>query len=89
MHFFNTHFRPDRFPMDTMIFTGSIPLEELKADRAREYEQLVASGELEQQLVEPMPHYVVRGFRIFGAIALTLGLILISLILWAEVFGYR
>jgi hypothetical protein len=36
-----------------------------------------------------MPHYVVRGFRIFGAIALTLGLVLIFLILWAEVFGYR
>jgi hypothetical protein len=89
VHFFNTHFRPDRFPMDTVIFTGSIPLEEFKADRPREYEQLVASGELENQLVEPMPHYVVRGFRIFGATALTIGLLLIFLILWAEVFGYR
>jgi len=89
VHFFNTHFRPDRFPMDTVIFTGSVPLEEFKADRPREYEQLVASGELEQQLVEPMPHYVVRGFRIFGATALAIGLFLIFLILWAEVFGYR
>jgi cytochrome b subunit of formate dehydrogenase len=89
VHFFNTHFRPDRFPMDTVIFTGSVPLEEFKVDRPREYAQLEASGELEQRLVEPMPPYVVRGFRIFGAAALTLGLILIFLILWAEVFGYR
>lgn len=36
-----------------------------------------------------MPRYGVRGFRIFGATALTIGLFLIFLILWAEVFGYR
>jgi cytochrome b subunit of formate dehydrogenase len=89
VHFFNTHFRPDRFPMDIVIFTGRVPLEEFKVERPREYEQLVASGELEQHLVEPLPHYVVRGFRIFGAVALILGLILIFLIIWAEVFGYR
>lgn len=23
-HFFNTHFRPDKFPMDTVIFTGRV-----------------------------------------------------------------
>ena len=31
-----------------------------------------------------MPSYVVRGFRIFGAAALTLGLILIFLILFIQ-----
>jgi len=68
---------------------GSIPPEEFGADRPREYEQLVASRKFAQLLVEPMPHYVVRGFRIFGATALTIGLILIFLIVWAQVFGYR
>jgi cytochrome b subunit of formate dehydrogenase len=89
VHFFNTHFRPDRFPMDMVIFTGRVPLEEFKVERPREYEELVASGELEQHLVDPLPHYVVRGFRIFGTIALVLGLTLVGLIIWAEVFGYR
>ena len=89
VHFFNTHFRPDRFPMDMVIFTGRVPLEEFKVERPREYEELVASGELEQHLVEPLPHYVVRGFRIFGTVALLLGLALVFLILWAQVFGYR
>ncbi len=89
VHFFNTHFRPDRFPMDMVIFTGRVPLEEFKVERPREYEELVASGELEQHLVEPLPYYVVRGFRIFGTIALVLGLTLVGLIIWAEVFGYR
>jgi len=89
VHFFNTHFRPDRFPMDVVIFTGRVPLEEFKADRPREYEQMVASGTLEENLVPPLPRTVVRGFRIFGTIALTTGLLLIFLIIWAEVFGYR
>jgi cytochrome b subunit of formate dehydrogenase len=89
IHFFNTHFRPDRFPMDPVIFTGRVPVEELKEDRPREYEALLESGELERNLVDPLPSYVVRGFKIFGAVALTIGLGLILLIVWAEVFGYR
>ena len=48
VHFFNTHFRPEKFPIDTVIFTGGMPLEEFKHDRPREYQQLVESGELEQ-----------------------------------------
>ena len=47
VHFFNTHFRPEKFPMDPVIFTGTVPLEEFKQDRPREYEELVASGKLE------------------------------------------
>jgi len=89
VHFFNTHFRPEKFPMDTVIFTGRVPLEEFKLDRPRDYEELVKSGELENRLVEPLPPVVVRGFKIFGWIALSLGLMLILLIIWAEIFGYR
>jgi cytochrome b subunit of formate dehydrogenase len=89
VHFFNTHFRPDKFPMDMVIFTGRIPLEEFKHERPREYEELVRTGKIEEHLVEPLPPYVVRGFRIFGTIALTIGILLILLIIWAEVFGYR
>jgi cytochrome b subunit of formate dehydrogenase len=89
VHFFNTHFRPDKFPMDTVIFTGRVPLEELREDRPEEYEELVRTGRLESHLVEPLPAYVERGFRIFGWTALSIGLALILLIVWAEVFGYR
>jgi len=89
VHFFNTHFRPEKFPMDTVIFTGRVPLEELRIDRPREYQELVESGELEKKLVDPLPPVVVKGMKIFGWIALSLGLILILLIIWAEIFGYR
>ncbi len=42
IHFFNTHFRPDKFPMDPVIFTGRMTLEELKHDKPDEYAELVA-----------------------------------------------
>jgi cytochrome b subunit of formate dehydrogenase len=89
VHFFNTHFRPDKFPMDTVIFTGRVPLEELKEDRPREYEELLKSRQLKKHLAEPLPKVVVRSAKIFGSVALFLGLALILLILWAEIFGYR
>lgn len=89
VHFFNTHFRPDRFPMDPVIFTGRVSLEEFKEDRPREYEALVASGELEKRLTTPPNPTLLRAFRVFGLAALTLGMGLIVLIIWAEIFGYR
>ena len=89
VHFFNTHFRPEKFPMDTVIFTGGIPLDEFKQDRPREYEALVASGELESRL-EPAPDpRDVKRWRILGWIALSLGIGMVLLILYAAIFGYR
>jgi cytochrome b subunit of formate dehydrogenase len=89
VHFFNTHFRPEKFPMDTVIFTGRVPVEEFKKERPREYQEMLESGQLESHLVEPLPPIVVRGLKIFGWTALSLGLILVLLILYAEIFGYR
>ena len=87
VHFFNTHFRPEKFPMDTAIFTGGVPLEEFKLDRPREYAALLASGRLEQRL-EPAPTpNVVRHWRAFGWVALSLGLGLVLLILYAGCSG--
>jgi len=89
VHFFNTHFRPDRFPMDPVIFTGRVPLEELMHDKPREYEELVQSGKLQEYLVDPYPAKLERAFRVFGFAALAVGLILIALIVYTMVFGYR
>ncbi len=89
IHFFNTHFRPDKFPMDPVIFTGRVPVDELKYDKPDEYQALVDAGELEEHLVGPIPAAVERGFRIFGFIALGIGITLIGLILYAMIFAYR
>jgi cytochrome b subunit of formate dehydrogenase len=89
IHFFNTHFRPDKFPMDPVIFTGQIPVDELKYDKPGEYEAMLESGELEQLLQDPYPAGKERGLKIFGAAALTFGLVLLSLIIYTMLFGYR
>ena len=89
VHFFNTHFRPEKFPMDTVIFTGTVPLEEFKKERPREYEELVASGELERHLVGPPDPRKLLMWRIFGWVALGFGLLMVVLILYSAVFGYR
>ncbi len=90
IHFFNSHFRPDKFPMDDVIFTGTVPLDELRHDRPRWYAQLKASGDLERlSTTQAHSPRFARAARIFGFCALACGLALIGLILYAMVFAYR
>ena len=89
VHFFNTHFRPEKFPIDTVIFTGGMPLEEFKKDRPREYQQMVESGELERNLMPAPVALASKLWRRFGFTALGLGITLILLIIYAVVFAYR
>lgn len=89
VHFFNTHFRPEKFPMDTVIFTGGMPLEEFKQDRPREYQELVDAGELDKKLMPVPVPVAVQMWRKFGFTALGIGLALIGLILYAMIFSYR
>ncbi len=89
IHFFNTHFRPEKFPIDTVIFTGGMPLEEFKRDRPREYQEMVEAGELEQNLMPLPAPLAVKLWRRLGYTALAVGLLLVALIIYAEVFAYR
>ena len=89
VHFYNTHLRPEKFPMDIVVFTGRMPLEEFKRDKPAEYQALVKAGTLEQYLVPPQPEIVVRAIRIFGWCALTVGFSIVVWIIYAMVFAYR
>ena len=89
VHFFNTHLRPEKFPMDTVIFTGRMPLEEFRLDKPAEYEELVKKGTLADHLVDPYPQVVVRSVRAFGWIALAIGFSMVAWIVYAMVFAYR
>jgi cytochrome b subunit of formate dehydrogenase len=89
IHFFNTHLRPEKFPMDIVIFSGRVSLEEFKMDRPDEYKQLVEKGELEKYLVEPYPPIVIKGMVIFGWTALAIGFSIIIWIIYAMIFAYR
>jgi cytochrome b subunit of formate dehydrogenase len=89
VHFFNTHLRPEKFPMDIVIFTGRMPVEEFARDKPDEYEALVASGRLEEHLVEAYPPIVIRTIRAFAWTALAIGFGTVVWILYAMLFAYR
>ncbi len=89
IHFFNTHFRPDKFPLDPVMFSGRVTVDELKYDKPGEYDRLVEEDELEEDIVGPIPSSLDRVGRIGGFTALFIGLLLIALIIWTMLFGYR
>jgi cytochrome b subunit of formate dehydrogenase len=89
VHFFNTHLRPEKFPMDIVVFTGRMTLEEFRNDKPAEYEALVQRGELEKHLAEPYPEIVVKTIRTFAWGALGLGFSMVVWIVYAMLFAYR
>ena len=52
IHFFNTHFRIEKFPMDTVIFSGRVSKTEMLHERRRWYDRLVAEGRLDELRVK-------------------------------------
>jgi len=76
VHYFVNHWRPDKFPLDLVMFTGSIPLDEFKREYGVEYARLTQAGELEHYLVEAPSRPMKVGATILG-----LGLVAISLAL--------
>ena len=82
-HFFNGHLRPEKFPMDTVVFTGRISEHELKAERGMQYERMMREGRLEAALAPP-PTSESKWFGwVVGGIALALGIVAIVLIVYS------
>jgi cytochrome b subunit of formate dehydrogenase len=85
IHFFNTHFRIEKFPMDTVIFSGRVSKTELMHERKRWYDRLVASGKLDQHRVKDEWFQWKNIARSFGYLFFGLGVILLLLIIYAMV----
>ncbi len=83
IHFFNGHLRPEKFPMDTVIFTGRIPEHELKEERALEYARLTRDNQLAEKEAPPPTAESTWFGWIVGGTALTLGIITIVLIVYS------
>ena len=81
IHFFNGHLRPEKFPMDMVIFTGRVHEHELMAERPAEYERDRAAGRL--RLTGPPSRRAWVIGRIIGTTAVVTGLALVALILYA------
>ena len=82
-HFFNTHFRIEKFPMDTVIFSGRISRTEMIHERKRWYDRLVAEGRLDEHRVRDEWEGWKGIARSFGYGFFGLGLILLVLIVYA------
>ncbi|CRI66138.1 Nonaheme cytochrome c, cytochrome b-containing [Thiocapsa sp. KS1] len=81
VHYFNVHFRPEKWPMDIVMATGAVPLEEFKHEHALEYERLKASGELEKYLIKPPTERARQAGRKVTGWMIVIGLILAGLVL--------
>jgi len=83
VHFFNGHLRPGKFPMDLVIFTGSLTDEELQHERGAQYDRLCAAGALDALATSAPNATVTRRAYAVGTAGLVLGLGLVALILYA------
>jgi len=81
VHFFNNHFRPDKFPLDTVMFTGAVSLEEFSREHTLEYRRLVKSGELARYLVDAPSRPMTLGSKILGFTLIGCGLTLLVLVM--------
>ena len=81
IHFFNSHLRPEKFPMDFVIFTGRISVEELEHERPVEYARMKESGKLEGRLGDPVLAWQCTAPRVVGVVAYPIGLSFLVFIL--------
>ena len=79
IHFFNSHLRPEKFPIDRVIFTGVVAEDELREERPAEYERLQASGRLEQLVTAPPSARTIRRANVATVVAVAVGLALVAL----------
>src|SRR5262249_42165065 len=85
VHFFNGHLRPRKFPMDLVIFTGTVTRDELEHERAAEFDRLRTTGALNRVQVPAPAKSLVRRAYMIGAIGMSLGLALFALIVYATI----
>ena len=80
VHFFNNHFRPDKFPLEVVMFTGTFSLEALQHEHPLEFQRLLASGELERRLVDAPSAGKLAASRVLGFTLIAIGLSLLTMV---------
>ncbi|HEX9562383.1 MAG TPA: cytochrome b/b6 domain-containing protein [Gemmatimonadaceae bacterium] len=87
VHFFNVHLRPEKFPIDLVVFTGRAKAEYMKEEHPLEYQRLVESGRLETLVAPPASRATYMWAMGFGFASLALGLFIIGLVVYAVIRG--
>ncbi len=86
IHYFNTHMRPEKFPMDTVIFTGRLAFNELQHERPLEYQRLVDEKKLEEYTVASQAKWITDTGILFGFATVLIGFILLILIILGQFY---
>lgn len=87
IHFFNEHLRPENFPFDEVIFSGSMSEHYLFEERPAWREQLEEDGKLEKIKTRPIKGLPRILMYVFGFGALFIGLALLALIVVGTFFS--
>jgi predicted CXXCH cytochrome family protein len=88
VHFFNTHGRPEKFPMDFVIFNGQLSKHEFieeRGDQWKRYEQLGITETFRMHKTSGVLYDFL--FKGFGFAALIIGIALTVLMIYALVAG--
>lgn len=85
IHFFNTHFRPEKFPMDMCVLSGLVTDEEMREERPEYYERLRSEGKLDALRTHVPTNSALWLIGFGGLVALIIGLGLLAGMIWALV----
>jgi len=83
IHFFNGHLRPEKFPMDLVIFTGRVSEADLREERPAEYARMAAGPGLRDAGAPSRRSWMIG--RVVGTTAVVIGLSIVGLIVYAMV----
>jgi cytochrome b subunit of formate dehydrogenase len=91
VHFFNVHLRPDKFPLDGVMWTGRARLEVLEEEHPAMTEtwtdvaaKPVSTAPVADLPAPPPPHWLTITGAAFGIFAAAAGLVILGLILWVQ-----
>ncbi|HYD51239.1 MAG TPA: cytochrome b/b6 domain-containing protein [Gemmatimonadaceae bacterium] len=87
IHFFNVNLRPEKFPIDLVMFTGRAREEYFKEEHPLEYEREKAAGRLAELEVPPPTRAFYLWSLVGGFTALVIGLSTVGLIIYAVIRG--
>lgn len=80
IHFFNTHMRPNKFPLDLVIFTGRMSEQYFREEHPEEFRRLVTSGEFRRKIAPEVTGDMLLVYRLVAWTGFLLGLGAIVLI---------
>jgi len=84
IHFFNTHMRPRKFPMDLVIFTGRMTEDYFREEHPEEFVRTLKTGTIRERLAPEPTGDILLVYKIVGwtGFLLGIGAVILIAIAW-------